>query len=106
MEQHDLSLLRILTDRGTEYGGVRERHEFQPYLSLAIEDIDHTKIKAKSTQTNGICERFNRRIKDHTLLSTNKRKEEALEIGKVLNESNIQFKKVYHFCKHPNMANT
>jgi len=61
-EQHDLRLLRILTDRGTEYCGARERHEFQLYL--AIEDIDHTKIKAKSPQTNGICERFNRTIKN------------------------------------------
>ncbi len=25
-----------------------------------MEDIDHSKIKAKSPQTNGICERFNR----------------------------------------------
>jgi hypothetical protein len=36
-EQHDLRLLRILTDRGTEYCGSREQHEFQLYL--AIEDI-------------------------------------------------------------------
>jgi hypothetical protein len=59
-EQHDLRLLRILTDRGTEYCGAREQHEFQLYL--AIEDIDHT--KAKSPQTNGICERFHRTIQD------------------------------------------
>jgi len=59
-EQYDLRLLRILTDRGTEYCGSREHHEFQLYL--AIEDIDHTKIKAKSPQTNGICERFNRTV--------------------------------------------
>ncbi len=38
------------------------RHEYQLYL--AIEDIDHTKIKAKSPQTNGICERFNRTVKN------------------------------------------
>jgi hypothetical protein len=61
-EQHDLRLLRILTDRGSEYCGARERHEFQLYL--AIEDIDHTKTKAKSPQTNGICERFHRTIQD------------------------------------------
>jgi hypothetical protein len=61
-EQHDLRLLRILTDRGTEYCGAREQHEFQLYL--AIEDIDHTKTKAKSPQTNGICERFHRTIQD------------------------------------------
>jgi hypothetical protein len=61
-EQHDLRLLRVLTDRGTEYCGVRDQHEYQLYL--AIEDIDHTKTKAKSPQTNGICERFHRTIQD------------------------------------------
>ena len=53
-EQHDLKLMRMLTDRGTEYCGNRETHEYELYL--AIEDIDHSKIKAKSPQTNGICE--------------------------------------------------
>lgn len=61
-EEHDLRLLRILTDRGTEYCGAREHHEYQLYL--AIEDIDHTKTKAKSPQTNGICERFHRTVQD------------------------------------------
>jgi transposase InsO family protein len=61
-EEHDVRLLRILTDRGTEYCGSRERHEFQLYL--AIEDIDHSKTKARSPQTNGICERFHKTIQD------------------------------------------
>jgi hypothetical protein len=61
-EQHDLRLLRVLTDRGSEYCGSRERHEYQLYL--AIEDIDHSKTKAKSPQSNGICERFNRTVKN------------------------------------------
>lgn len=61
-EQQDLRLLRILTDRGTEYCGAREHHEYQLYL--AIEDIDHSKTKAKSPQTNGICERFHRTVQD------------------------------------------
>lgn len=61
-EEHDLRLLRVLTDRGTEYCGAREQHEYQLYL--AIEDIDHSKTKAKSPQTNGICERFHRTIQD------------------------------------------
>ena len=59
-EQHKLPLLRILTDRGTEYCGAREHHEYELYLT--IEDIDHTKTKAKSPQTNGICERFHRTV--------------------------------------------
>jgi transposase InsO family protein len=54
------ALLRILTDRGTEYCGAREHHEYQLYL--ALEDIDHSKTKARHPQSNGICERFHRTI--------------------------------------------
>jgi len=56
----DLPLLRILTDRGTENYGKAESHDYQLYL--AINDIDHTKTKAKSPQTNGICERFHKTV--------------------------------------------
>lgn len=59
-EEQEIPLLRILTDRGTEYCGKKQQHEFQLYL--ALEDIDHTKTKAKSPQTNGICERFHKTI--------------------------------------------
>ena len=61
-EEQEIRLQRILTDRGTEYCGKVEKHPFQLYLDL--EDIDHTKTKAKSPQTNGICERFHRTIQD------------------------------------------
>ena len=59
-EEHGIPLLRILTDRGTEYCGNREHHEYQ--LFLAVENIDHTKTKTKSPQTNGICERFHKTV--------------------------------------------
>ena len=59
-ESHGIPLLRMLTDRGTEYCGKPDQHDYQLYL--AIEDIDHTKTKTKSPQTNGICERFHRTI--------------------------------------------
>ena len=59
-EAHDLPVLRILTDRGTEYCGRAETHDYQ--LFLAINDIDHSKTKAQSPQTNGICERFHKTI--------------------------------------------
>src|SRR3954468_5152194 len=59
-EQQEVSLLRILTDRGTEYCGQREHHEYQLYL--AVENIDHTRTKTKHPQTNGICERFNKTV--------------------------------------------
>lgn len=59
-EQHSLPMLRILTDRGTEYCGKVEQHDYQLYL--AINNIDHTRTKANSPQTNGICERFHKTI--------------------------------------------
>lgn len=59
-EAHGLPMLRMLTDRGTEYCGCVERHDYQLYL--AVNDIDHSKTKAMSPQTNGICERFHRTI--------------------------------------------
>jgi len=61
-EEEQIPLLRILTDRGTEYSGRPEYHEFALYLSL--EGIDHSKTKVKSPQSNGICERFHRTIQD------------------------------------------
>lgn len=61
-EEQGLRLLRMLTDRGTEYCGRKNDHPYQLYL--AIEDIDHTRTKTKSPQTNGICERFHRTIQD------------------------------------------
>ena len=64
-EEQGVRLLRILTDRGTEYCGNREHHEYQLYL--AIEDIDHSKTKARSPQTNGICERFHRTFRMNSM---------------------------------------
>ena len=59
-ESQGLPMLRILTDRGTEYCGKVEHHDYELYL--ALNDIDHTKTKAASPQTNGICERFHKTI--------------------------------------------
>ena len=59
-EQYELPMLRILTDRGPEYCGRVDQHDYQLYL--AINDIDHSKTKAMSPQTNGICERFHKTI--------------------------------------------
>jgi transposase InsO family protein len=57
-EAHGIPLSRLLTDRGTEYCGGPDHHEYELYL--AVEDIDHTRTKARSPQTNGICERFHK----------------------------------------------
>jgi transposase InsO family protein len=59
-EEHEIPLLRVLTDRGTEYCGQREHHEYELYL--AVENIDHSRTKARHPQTNGICERFHKTI--------------------------------------------
>ena len=61
-QEHDVPLLRILPDRGTEYCGLVENHAYQLYL--ALEDIDHSKTKVPHPQTNGICERFHKTIKE------------------------------------------
>ncbi len=58
--EHDLPVLRILTDRGTEFCGKVEHHDYELYL--VINEIEHTKTKARSPQTNGICERFHKTI--------------------------------------------
>jgi transposase InsO family protein len=57
-EEQAIPLNRVLTDRGTEYCGAPERHEYELYL--AVENIDHTRTKTRHPQTNGICERFHK----------------------------------------------
>lgn len=61
-EERQVRSLRVLTDRGSEYCGNLEHHEYE--LFLALEDINHSKTKARSPQTNGICERFHRTMLD------------------------------------------
>jgi hypothetical protein len=45
-EEHDVKLLRVLTDRSSEYCGNPERQEHE--LHLAVEDIDHSRTKTES----------------------------------------------------------
>jgi transposase InsO family protein len=61
-DEHDIPLCRVLTDRGTEYCGNPEHHEYELYL--AVENVDHTRTKVKNPQTNGICERFHKTVLD------------------------------------------
>jgi len=58
MPGHSSSIYPLLS----RTGGIRptNRHDFQ--LFLAINDIKHAKTKAKSSQTNAICERFHKTI--------------------------------------------
>ena len=62
MRSSKVAISRVLTARGTEYCGNPETHEYELYL--AVEDIDHTRTKTRSPQTNGICERFHKTILD------------------------------------------
>lgn len=61
-EEQQVPMMRILTDRGSEYKGKYEHHEYELYLT--IEGIEHTKTQVRSPQSNGICERLNRTIKE------------------------------------------
>lgn len=59
-DEQKVPMLRMLTDRGTEYCGKVEQHDYQ--LFLAVRDIDHTRTKTRHPQTNGIVERFHKTI--------------------------------------------
>jgi transposase InsO family protein len=59
-EEHQIPVLRILTDWGTEFSGALDKHPYELYLEL--NEIEHTKTKAKSPQTSGICERIHQTI--------------------------------------------
>ncbi len=61
-DEHEIPMLRILTDRGTEFNGRPENHEYELYLQ--IEGIDHSKTKVRHPQSNGICERLHRTMQD------------------------------------------
>lgn len=61
-EEQKVDILRILTDRGTEFCGRLDKHPYQLYLQL--HDIEHTRTKAHHPQTNGICERFHKTVLD------------------------------------------
>lgn len=61
-DEHEIPLMRVLTDRGTEYKGRPDQHEYEVYLQL--EGIEHSKTQVRHPQTNGICERLHRTMQD------------------------------------------
>lgn len=61
-DQEQMKLLRVLTDRGTEYSGKVEQHPYQLFLHL--NDIEHSRTKAYHPQTNGCTERLNQIIQE------------------------------------------
>lgn len=71
-DQHEIPILRMLTDRGSEFNGRPENHEYELYLQL--ENIDHSKTKVRHPQSNGICERLHRTMQDEFYAVTFRRK--------------------------------
>lgn len=71
-EEQEIPILRMLTDRGTEFNGRPENHEYELYLQL--ENIDHSKTKVRHPQSNGICERLHRTMQDEFYAVTFRRK--------------------------------
>jgi transposase InsO family protein len=71
-DQQQIPLLRVLTDRGTEFNGRPENHEYELYLQ--IEGIDHSKTKVRHPQSNGICERLHRTMQDEFYAITFRKK--------------------------------
>jgi transposase InsO family protein len=69
---HDMGVIRMLTDRGTEYCGKVETHDYELYLG--INNVEHTKTKARHPQTNGICERFHKTVLNEFYQVTFRRK--------------------------------
>lgn len=61
-DSEQVRLLRVLTDRGSEYSGKLEQHPYQLFLHL--NDIEHSRTKAYHPQTNGITERLNQTIQN------------------------------------------
>jgi transposase InsO family protein len=71
-DEHQIPLIRILTDRGTEFNGRPENHEYELYLQ--IENIEHSKTKVRHPQSNGICERLHRTMQDEFYAITFRKK--------------------------------
>lgn len=71
-EEQQIPILRILTDRGTEYKGKLEHHEYELYLH--IEGIEHSKTQVRHPQSNGICERLHRTMQEEFYAVTFRKK--------------------------------
>lgn len=61
-DEYGLKLLRVLTDRGSEYSWMSEAHAYQIFLHL--NDIEHSRTKVKNPQTNGATEKLNQTISE------------------------------------------
>ena len=71
-DEQQIPLLRVLTDRGTEFKGRPENHEYELYLQ--IEGIEHSKTQVRHPQSNGICERLHRTMQEEFYAITFRKK--------------------------------
>jgi len=61
-DEQGMAVLRVLTDRGTEYNGLADNHAYELFLHL--NGIDHSTTKVRHPQTNGCVERLNQIIQE------------------------------------------
>lgn len=61
-DEQGITVLRVLSDNGSEYCGKRDEHAYQLFLQL--NEIEHTRIKVRHPQTNGAVERLNQTIQE------------------------------------------
>jgi transposase InsO family protein len=59
-EDQGVDILRVLTDRGTEFCGTLDKHPYEIYLQY--QEIEHTKTRARRPQSNGIYEAFHKTV--------------------------------------------
>jgi len=59
-EGQGVPIMRILTDRGTEFCGALDKHPYEIYFQY--NEIEHTKTRAPRLQSNGICEVFHKTV--------------------------------------------
>jgi transposase InsO family protein len=61
-EEHNASIITVLSDNGREYCGREERHPYE--LFLRLESIEHRTTRVRRPQSNGYVERLHRTLLD------------------------------------------
>ena len=74
-DEHDIRLCRVLTDRGTEYCGNPERHEYELYL--AVENMDHRERGPNGRRRTGSASGSTRRCSTSSIAWRSERRSTA-----------------------------
>jgi transposase InsO family protein len=61
-EEHNASIITVLSDNGREYCGREERHPYE--LFLRLEGIEHRTTRVRRPQSNGYVERLHKTLLD------------------------------------------